>query len=113
MEISHPQLKQRQVLYTEYVPADGTFQAFYTAEALLKEMGYITGSMERQSPIGFAPKAEFDYISKWSNMNSEERLLLHGVMLPDPDFREGGVVIVFFEAPLVCPLKEIPFKKAW
>ena len=113
MEISHPQLKQRQVLYTEYVPADGTFQAFYTAEALLKEMGYIVGSMERQYPIGFAPKADWSYISKWSNMSSEERLLLHGVMLPDQNFREGGVVIVFFEAPLVCPLKEIPFKKAW
>jgi len=113
MEITHPQLKQRQVLYTEYVPADGTFQAFYKAEAMLKEMGYIVGSMERQYPIGFAPKADWSYISKWSNMSSEERLLLHGVMLPDPNFREGGVVIVFFEAPLVCPLKEIPFKKAW
>jgi hypothetical protein len=113
MEISHPQLKQRQVLYTEYIPADDTFQAFYKAEAMLKEMGYIVGSMERQYPIGFAPKADWSYISKWSNMSSEERLLLHGVMLPDPNFREGGVVIVFFEAPLVCPLKEIPFKKAW
>jgi hypothetical protein len=34
-------------------------------------------------------------------------------MLPEPDFREGGIVIVFFEVPLECPLKEIPFKKAW
>ena len=113
MEISHPQLRQRQILYTEHFPASGTFQAYYTAEAYLKDMGYITGSMERQSPIGFAPRSECDYISKWSNMDSPDRLRLHGVMLPDQNFREGGVVIVFFEAPLVCPLKEIPFKKAW
>ncbi len=104
-------MKESRLSYSSY--CDDTFQAFYKAEAMLKEMGYIVGSMERQYPIGFAPKADWSYISKWSNMSSEERLLLHGVMLPDPNFREGGVVIVFFEAPLVCPLKEIPFKKAW
>jgi hypothetical protein len=113
MKIDHPDLRQRQILYTEHIPAAGTFEAFYTAEAMLKEMGYITGSMERQAPIGFAPRVDVDYISKWSNMSSDDRLRLHGVMLPEPDFREGGVVLVFFEAPLVCPLKEIPFKKAW
>ena len=111
MEIHHPSLKQRQILYTEHLPAAGTFQAFYSAESYLKDMGYITGSMERQAPIGFAPRSECDYISKWSNMDSSDRLRLHGVMLPEPDFREGGVVIVFFEVPLECP--QIPFKKAW
>ena len=104
---------QRQILYTEHLPAAGTFQAYYNAESYLKDMGYITGSMESQAPIGFAPRNECDYISKWSNMDSSDRLRLHGVMLPEPDFREGGVVIVFFEVPLECPLKEIPFKKAW
>jgi hypothetical protein len=46
---------QRQILYTEHLPAAGTFQAYYDAESYLKDMGYITGSMERQAPIGFAP----------------------------------------------------------
>lgn len=113
MQISHSQLGQRQILYTKHLPSGGTFQAFYDAEIYLKEMGYITGSMERLAPIGFAPRIECDYISKWSNMHSLDRLRLHGVMLPQPTFREGGVVIVFFEVPLECPLDEMPFKKAW
>lgn len=98
-----PELKQkfnRQILHNEYIKPCGTFSAFYKAEALLKGMGYRTGSMEGGNPIGFAPADPYDYISKWTNMDKEDRSLLHGVMLPDPEFREGGVVIVFFESPL-------------
>lgn len=111
-QINHPQIQGRQILHTEYIKHDGgDFSAYYAAESMLKEMGYSVGSMERQSPIGFAPAEQYGRISKWSHFSREDKLLLHGVMLPDRDFRDGSVVVVFFEPPLVCPIKEIPFKK--
>ena len=109
-QLPHPVLKKRQILHTEYIGACGTFGAFYKAEALVKDMGYITGSMERQQPIGFAPRKDVAYISKWTNMNTDDRMQLHGVLLPDSGFREGGVVIVFFEPPIESLIGEVPFE---
>jgi len=74
----------------------GTFQAFYSAERLLKEMGYKIGSMQGDAPIGFS--LEYDYISKWYNMNNSEHKLLDGIMI-SKDFREGSVQVIFFKAP--------------
>ena len=76
--------------------ASGTFQAFYSAERFLKELGYTIGSMEGRAPIGFS--LEYDYISKWNNMNSGEHRLLDGIMSSN-DFREGSVQVLFFKAP--------------
>ena len=76
--------------------ASGTFQAFYSAERFLKELGYRNGSMEMNNPIGFS--LEFDYISKWNKMNNSEHKLLDGIMI-SKDFREGSVQVLFFKAP--------------
>ena len=80
-------------------PAAGEFEAFRKAEAYLQERGYIWGSMQRDSPIGFAPAEKTEYISKWRNMNTADRRSLSGVIVPCGDFREGGAKLLFFEKP--------------
>ena len=87
-----------------------TFSAYHAAEAWLKQLGYLTGSMESYHPIGFGPANYWDYISKWTKMNGTERKQLHGVILSE-DFREGNVYVVFCESPLQSLIKIIPFKK--
>jgi hypothetical protein len=79
------------------IPPSGTFQAFYEAEALVKELGYGVGSMCSSEPIGFAHG--YDYIAKWYNLDSEDKNRLDGLLLHDGGFREGGVKIVFFNQP--------------
>ena len=88
----------REILHTETFPPAGTFQAFYNAEKRLKELGYVTGSMCRTEPIGFADAEVVDYVAKWYNIDKEDKGKLDGVMASD-DFREGGVTIVFFTPP--------------
>jgi len=88
----------REILHTETFPPAGTFQAFYNAEARLKELGYTTGSMCRSEPIGFADADVVGYVAKWYNIDREDKGKLDGVMESD-DFREGGVTIVFFTPP--------------
>jgi hypothetical protein len=88
----------REILHTETFPPAGTFQAFYNAENRLKELGYTTGSMCRTEPIGFADADVVGYVSKWYNIDREDKGKLDGVMESD-DFREGGVTIVFFTPP--------------
>ena len=86
-----------------------TFSAYHAAEAWLKELGYLTGSMESYQPIGFAPANHWDYISKWTRMNGAERRQLHGVMISE-NFREGNVYVVFCESPLKSLVKVVQFK---
>lgn len=88
----------REILHTETFPPAGTFSAFYSAEARLKELGYTTGSMCRSEPIGFADADVVSYVAKWYNIDKEDKGKLDGVMESD-DFREGGVTIVFFTPP--------------
>ena len=93
----YPGAPKLPVVYAvEFVPA-GTFQSYYNAENYLKEMGYSIGSMQGPAPIGFSDK--FDYISKWRNMSSEEHKQLDGVMIADGGFREGSVLVLFFNEP--------------
>jgi len=82
----------------EFVPA-GTFSSIGNARKYLEEMGYIIGSMQGPSPIGFADGSRYDYVSKWDNMNRSEHGTLDGVIIPDPEFREGGSIILFFQDP--------------
>jgi len=88
----------REILHTETFPPAGTFSAFYSAEKRLKELGYVTGSMCRTEPIGFANADVVSYVAKWYNIDKEDKGKLDGVMESD-DFREGGVTIVFFTPP--------------
>lgn len=78
-------------------PASGTFEAFYAAEEYLKQLDYSVGSMCSGEPIGF--KHGNLHIAKWYNLSKEEKAQLDGVMIPEPDFREGGVVIIFLNPP--------------
>ncbi len=79
------------------LPPAGTFPAFHEAERHLKELGYTVGSMCINEPIGFA--LGYDYVAKWYNLSQGDKRLLHGLLLPLDEFREGGARIVFFETP--------------
>jgi len=82
----------------EFVPS-GTFGAISSAQNYLKDMGYTLGSMEGGNPIGFADGNEYDYVSKWWNMKAADHRILDGAIVPLPDFREGGVLVLFFKEP--------------
>jgi hypothetical protein len=76
---------------------DDTFGPITAAEDWLKQNGYIKGSMQRDAPIGFADASKYNYISKWRNMNPKDWESLDGVIIPDPEFREGGAILLFFK----------------
>jgi hypothetical protein len=88
----------RDVIKVETVSVEGTFQSFYTAEAKLREMGYVIGSMCGGEPIGFADGEQYNYISKWHNLNPGDVNYLDGVMISN-DWREGSVDIIWFKEP--------------
>mgnify|MGYP007090084347 CR=1 FL=1 len=88
----------REILHIEEFAPAGTFQAYYKAEQRLKDLGYTVGSMCGPEPIGFADADQYHYVSKWYNMNWDEKNLLDGVMISE-GFREGGVKILFFTQP--------------
>jgi len=85
------------------------FSAFHQAEEWLRELGYLTGSMDARSPIGFAPALETDYIPKWHNMTGWDMQKLHGVILSN-DFRSGEVRVVFCENPIKSLVKVVQFQ---
>jgi hypothetical protein len=88
-----------EVVYAMEFPADGTFGAIGNAQKVLNGMGYTIGSMEMDLPIGFANEEDFGYVSKWTRMTREEQKMIDGAIIPDPEFREGGVIVLFFKAP--------------
>lgn len=85
--------------YIKRFPSSGTFKAIWAAVKFLEDRGYGVGPMQRDAPRGFADIEKYGYISKWRNMEDEEKNFLSGVILPDPEFREGGAVVVFFKDP--------------
>ena len=93
------ELPNKEVMYAvEFVPT-GTFGAIGAAQKYLKDLGYTIGSMQMSSPIGFADSDKYDYVSKWWNMNREDKESLDGAIIPLDGFREGGVLVLFFKEP--------------
>jgi len=89
--------QDREIEHAVEFPANGTFMSYYEAERHLKDLGYSVGSMCRNEPIGF--KHGELYVAKWYNLSKEDKENLDGVMLPEPDFREGSSIILFFNPP--------------
>jgi hypothetical protein len=96
-ERKHDTYLGRPLLHEVSFPASGTFSAIGKAEEYLRDLGYTKGSMSQQEPIGVAHGV--DYIAKWYNIPREDKDKLDGVIIPEPDFREGGVRILFFTPP--------------
>ena len=71
----------------------GDFAAYYAATKWLHENGYSSGSMRRDDPIGIM-KGNY-IISKWRNLSSADKKVLHGVMTGDK--RNGPVMVEIFE----------------
>ena len=78
------------------IEAKGTFDAYYEATNMLRQQGYTLGSMCGNEPIGFADGDEYGYVAKWHNLNPSDRKMLDGVIVPNHDFRDGGVIIKYF-----------------
>jgi hypothetical protein len=89
--------QDREIVHAVDFPPNGTFKAFYAAENHLKELGYCVGSMCSEEPIGFAYDA--DYVAKWYNLSRDKKNSLDGVIIPEPEFREGGATVIFFTPP--------------
>lgn len=96
-DLAGKEFEGRKAVMVLDIPPCGTFKSIYRAEDFLKDLGYRTGSMCRQEPIGFAYKC--DYVAKWYNLSKEDKNSLDGILLPLDEFREGGVRIVFFNQP--------------
>jgi hypothetical protein len=96
-ERKHETYLGRPVLHEVSFPASGTFSAIGKAQDYLRDLDYAIGSMSSSEPIGFAHGV--DYIAKWYNIGKEDRAKLDGVIIPEPEFREGGVRILFFTPP--------------
>lgn len=101
-EIHKPELKGtiyegREAVHAIEFKPEGTFKAISAAETYLEELGYLTGSMNRDKPIGFAYNAS--YVAKWSNLNHTDIQKLDGIIIPQDEFREGGALIIFFTIP--------------
>lgn len=89
-EITHPVSVKR-------FPNDGgDFSALCAVEEWLKERGYITGSTQRDSPIGVHRENGARGISKWRNLSPDERQALHGrITWENGGAREGDAILTF------------------
>jgi hypothetical protein len=90
------QCKGRKIVGGNHYPGanDDNFTAIGKARKYVSNKGYSIGSMQRDAPIAIA---EGDmYISKWWNLGGDVDKI-GGVVLPDPEFRDGGATVVIFE----------------
>jgi len=74
----------------------GTFQSKYAAERWLYENGYSTGSScaMMPTPIMKGEYSKYDLPQKWKNFTSQQKSIVHGVMVGDQ--REGPVFVRIF-----------------
>lgn len=88
----------REILHAVEFEPSGTFFAISEAQVYLAELGYSYGSMCGNEPIGFIDE-DVPGFPKWKNLTEEDQKNLDGVILPQQEFREGGVIILFFKPP--------------
>ena len=82
----------------------GEFSAYVAAENLIKQLGYSSGSMERDSPIGLK-KGDFT-IAKWRNLSQADKSTLDG-RIESNDMRRGPVTVTIFDLPVELKRKLI------
>lgn len=68
----------------------GEFESLRAAEKWLKDRGFSLGTLQRGAPIGVM-LGDCD-ISKWRNLDADERAEMHGVLTTaSGSFREGAI----------------------
>jgi hypothetical protein len=87
----------REIIHALTFEPSGLFKALSQATIYLEELGYTVAPMCRQEPIGFM--YDYDEVAKWKNLTDKERKQVEGVIIPNPEFREGGATIMFFTPP--------------
>ncbi len=79
----------------KYISND-TFGAVYAAKCKAQELGFATGSMERDEPIGvFNSNSEYCG-DKWRYVDAQGKRELVGVIKSN-DFRDGDVELIIFD----------------
>lgn len=90
----HVKFPKKNITDAEYFEASGTFGAINAARDYVTRLGYATGSMQIDMPIAIAKDVR--YISKWDNLGKDLEKI-QGVIIPMPEFREGGAAVILFE----------------
>lgn len=86
-------MREKKTIATFY-GEDSAFQGLACAKRFLQSLYYDYGSMESDNPIGISRHCIVQ--GKWSNMTSEERDMLDGI-IESEDFRYGPVHVSLFE----------------
>ena len=71
----------------------GTFAAFRRAEQELGAAGFAIGAGQRGAPTGLMFGSYL--VSKWRNLNAQQRAELHGVI--EGDRRDGPLLVTIFD----------------
>ena len=79
----------------EFKNTGETFSAHYNAVKFLTDKGYSVGSMQREAPIGIL-KGDI-LISKWRNLDEQDKKELNGVIIFDASPRNGNATIFLDE----------------
>lgn len=87
----------REIIHAIEFEPSGTFEAVSKAIVYLKELGYYVASICSNMPIAFM--YNYSYVPKWKNLSDKERDKIEGVIIPQHEFGEGGVIILFFVPP--------------
>lgn len=93
-------IPKKEIAGAHYFKSTGTFTAVNTATKFLEKIGYSVGCMQCDAPIAVA-KGNDMYISKWYNLG-EDKNKIDGVIIPDPEFREGGTAVILFKEDVGC-----------
>jgi len=71
------------------------FKAYYAAEKAARDMGYTTGSMERDMPIAVF-NADIEHCApKWRHLDDSDKKILSGVI--EGEKRDGPVTLTIFD----------------
>lgn len=76
--------------------SDKTFGAIALAKSKVKELGFCTGSMERDLPIGVFKPGSYYVGHKWKYVDKQGREELVGIITSD-DFRDSDVALTIFD----------------
>lgn len=87
----------REIIHAIEFKPGGTFYALSAATVYLKDLKYNVGTICSNYPIGFA--YGYEYINKWPYLDPHIKEKLDGIIIPQPEFREGGALIIFFTPP--------------
>ncbi|MEM4260887.1 MAG: hypothetical protein QXG00_06625 [Candidatus Woesearchaeota archaeon] len=92
----NPIIGIKKVIKTKIFKPSGTFKAILNALKFLVNAGYSYGLMHGNDPIAIA-KGRNIFIPKWYDLKPADIKKIDGVIIPMPEFKNGGAKIVFYK----------------